>query len=190
MVTFFSEHSDDLLELKSTDVAFVGQRGNFQRVAAIVEASGRGFSIGPVRSGFSAPGVNQSLAAVEYVQALAHARFGLCPPGNYAGDSFRLGESLLLGCLPVEINVVISEPGRPTGQWTGHATVSGETWGEALARAESMTESARLSHLDSSRTAYLTALDRTRERLLGPVLDTGRVESAYRSERESERPHA
>jgi len=46
----------------------------------------------------------------EFLEIGKDSKFGLCPPGNYAGQTFRFLELLILGALPIECPFVISDP--------------------------------------------------------------------------------
>ncbi len=165
VITYLSEHLDDLTAHKCDELAFVGQQGKFQRRAALHVAQALGFSIGPIHETFGGPGRDKGREAANYVTALARSRFSLCPPGNYSGESFRLGESLLLGALPLEASCVISEPGWRPGRWTSGRTIARRNLADSLEEARRMSETERFSRLLSARSAYVSAVRTTREAL-------------------------
>ena len=163
LLAYLVDRADELTSLKSTDLAYVGQVGKFQRQCGIHVAQDMGYAIGPVRSGYGGQGAAPTEdISITYVNAMAAARFALCPPGNYAGDSFRFGEVLLLGALPVEVSRVISEPGRRHMRDIQEHTVTAPTWREALAQMSRMSESERLERVDAARSAYVARLAEAR----------------------------
>ena len=159
LLAYLVDRAEAITDLKSTDLAYVGQVGKFQRRCGIQMAQAMGYSIGPVRTGYGGQGASptEDISAT-YVEAMAAARFALCPPGNYAGDSFRFGEVLLLGTLPVEVSRVISEPGRRHMRDIQEFTVTAPTWREALTRMSQMSESERRERVASARAAYVSRL--------------------------------
>lgn len=168
LLAYLVDRADDLTDLKHADLAYVGQLGKFQRRCGIEAAQAMGYSIGPVRTGYGGQGASptEDISAT-YVEAMAAARFALCPPGNYSGDSFRFGEVLLLGTLPVEVSRVISEPGRRHMRDIQEFTVTAPTWREALTRMGRMSESERLERVDAARSAYVARLAAARAILRG-----------------------
>ena len=159
LLAYLVDRADELTDLKSTDLAYVGQVGKFQRRCGIHAAQDMGYAVGPVRSGYGGQGAPPTEdISITYVNAMAAARFALCPPGNYAGDSFRFGEVLLLGTLPVEVSRVISEPGRRHMRDIQEFTITATTWREALARMSRMSERERRERLDAARSAYVSRL--------------------------------
>ena len=159
LLAYLAEHAPLVEGLKKTDLAYVGQRGKFQRQRGIDTALAMGYAIGPVRSGYGGQGASPTEdISITYVNAMAATRFALCPPGNYAGDSFRFGEVLLLGALPVEVSRVISEPGRRHMRDLQEHTVTAPTWREALTQMSRMSESERLQRVAAARSAYVARL--------------------------------
>ena len=170
LLAYLVDRADELTDLKRIDLAYVGQLGKFQRRCGIEAARAMGYSIGPVRTGYGGQGASptEDISAT-YVEAMAAARFALCPPGNYAGDSFRFGEALLLGTLPVEVSRVISEPGRSHMRDIQEFTVTAPTWREALRQMSRMSESERLERVAVARTAYVSRLAEARSILRNGV---------------------
>ncbi len=138
LLPYLSGLRRELSARKSISLCFVGQRGRFQRAAGIDRASQFGWDVGPIRSGFEAAGQDRAEASFEYIRSLVDSRFALCPPGNYSGDSFRLTEAVLLGCVPVEVGHTLSDPLRPEALWHGGAGIVGRTWTEALHQLENV----------------------------------------------------
>ena len=163
LLAYLVDRADELTSLKRTDLAYVGQAGKFQRQCGIHVAEDMGYDIGPIRSGYGGQGASTTEdISITYVNAMAAARFALCPPGNYAGDSFRFGEVLLLGALPVEVSRVISEPGRRHMRDIQEHTVTAPTWREALTQMSLMSESERLQRVAAAQSAYVARLAETR----------------------------
>ena len=131
-----SDTSQSLLDSRNLDfnqkksispsVFFVGQKGNAHRQHFIKEtrnfiskiSSCLHYSIEVrLRHGFGGTiGANGASigSAKEFIALAEQAWFGLCPPGNYAGQTFRLCELLVMDVLPIEPNFVLASPGYRT----------------------------------------------------------------------------
>lgn len=132
LLNYFESIRAELVASKNSLIAFVGQRGKFQRNAGLRVARSMNFEIGPIRSSFSEGHTAHPGVAEEYVRSLQYAKFALLPPGNYSGDTFRLYESILMACVPIEAFPTISDPFRPKSLWIGKGGISGESWRSAL----------------------------------------------------------
>jgi len=103
-------------------LSFVGQEGNVQRTKLIsslekMTAAARERPVGQViifkRQKFG--GTLGSYGATEktvqdFIQCGLKAKFGLCPPGNYSGETFRYSELLCMGTFPLECKYAVSDP--------------------------------------------------------------------------------
>lgn len=132
---YFQSIRSDLVASKTTSVAFVGQRGKFQRNAGLLVAKSLNIEVGPIRSTFSEGHAPDSSVAVDYVLSLCRAKFALLPPGNYSGDTFRLYESILMACVPIAAFPTLSDPFRPKSLWIGEGGIVSESWRSALEMA-------------------------------------------------------
>lgn len=137
LLDYFQSIRPELVASKSTLLAFVGQRGKFQRNAGLRVANSMNIDIGPIRSSFSEGHASNSGVAEEYVRSLQYAKFALLPPGNYSGDTFRLYESVLMACVPIAAFPTLSDPFRPKSLWIGEGGIVSESWGSALEMAVS-----------------------------------------------------
>jgi len=118
---------------RSIRIGFAGQRGQMQRQTGI-EVVSRMNSVETIISdefqGFD--GTDEGIRGARYVELLLKCHGTLSPPGNYSAECFRYMESLILGCLPIEIDSVLSDPGRRKSGLSNDLVPSLNTWREAL----------------------------------------------------------
>jgi len=161
-----------LLLSKNTDICFVGQKGNSERVKFIEKVLEESKKLDPdclqeFKQRDSFGGVENSGTkkkwAKEYVETLARATINICPPGNYSGVTFRFAESLLLNCFPLESDYVLTDP-----HWKPYLlTESRVSWRHRLQGLIQLTAPKRSFEVAKMRESYLKALARFHETVKG-----------------------
>jgi hypothetical protein len=98
---------------KKFDIAFVGQSGKLTRRVAIQAMSQVSSKELILRKNYGgAIGIYGATleSGIESVQALMNSKLGLCPPGNYSNNTFRIAESLICGAMPMFNQGSITDP--------------------------------------------------------------------------------
>jgi hypothetical protein len=115
-------HQNLLEQKRQYSVSFVGQIGNIQRqkfveMAEKTLSEDNQTSSGSVkiviRKNFGGTiGSNGATMETfrEFIEIGLNSRFGLCPPGNFAGETFRFLELLCLGAVPIEASAIVADP--------------------------------------------------------------------------------
>lgn len=117
---------------RSKKLGFAGQKGQMQRqtgVGLLKVSSDSESLVSNNFQGFS--GVDEQRRGVRYVQLLLNCSATLNPPGNYSAECFRYVESLIAYCLPIEIDSVLSDPGRRQQGSVNGGMPYFDTWKEA-----------------------------------------------------------
>lgn len=117
-----SLHENLIERRRDYSVSFVGQIGNIQRQKFVDITEEMVFANNQLLNGTikvvrrknfgGTVGSNSATMETfrEFIEIGLNSRFGLCPPGNFAGETFRFFEILCLGALPIEASAVISDP--------------------------------------------------------------------------------